>query len=72
MDNFTFPMPAISRTIEIDMRVILNEKELSIFVDKQVAPHKQLENRIIFVDAIPKSASGKILRKVLRDSLNKK
>ena len=29
MDNFTFPMPAISRTIEIDLRVILNEKELS-------------------------------------------
>lgn len=34
----------------------------------QLAPYKQV-HRIIFTDAIPKSASGKILRRLLRDKL---
>ena len=42
------------------------EAEVRAFVAGQVATYKQLQ-RVTFVDAVPKSASGKILRRVLRD-----
>ncbi|RIA84359.1 hypothetical protein C1645_879964 [Glomus cerebriforme] len=41
--------------------------EIRKFVDSQVAPHKKLRGGVIFVDQIPKSASGKILRRKLRE-----
>ena len=40
--------------------------ELMAFVAQQVAPYKKVR-RIDFIDAIPKSPSGKILRRILRD-----
>jgi 4-coumarate--CoA ligase len=39
------------------------------WVKERVAPHKRLDGGITFVDSIPKSASGKILRRILRDEL---
>lgn len=33
----------------------------------RVAKHKQLVGGIVFVDEVPKLASGKIMRKVLKD-----
>jgi acyl-CoA synthetase (AMP-forming)/AMP-acid ligase II len=40
--------------------------ELMAYVAARVAPYKKLR-RLEFIDAIPKSASGKILRRLLRD-----
>jgi acyl-CoA synthetase (AMP-forming)/AMP-acid ligase II len=40
--------------------------EIRVFVAERVASYKQIR-KVTFVDAIPKSASGKILRRVLRD-----
>ena len=40
--------------------------DIMAFVAEKVASYKQIR-RLTFVDAIPKSASGKILRRVLRD-----
>jgi 4-coumarate--CoA ligase len=39
------------------------------WVKQRVAPYKRLDGGIAFTDAIPKSASGKILRRILRDEL---
>jgi acyl-CoA synthetase (AMP-forming)/AMP-acid ligase II len=43
-------------------------EELMAFVAGRVASYKKIR-RLDFIDAIPKSPSGKILRRVLRDSL---
>uniref|UniRef100_A0A452YR60 4-coumarate--CoA ligase n=1 Tax=Aegilops tauschii subsp. strangulata TaxID=200361 RepID=A0A452YR60_AEGTS len=38
------------------------------YVAKQVSPYKKVR-KVIFVEAIPKSAAGKVLRRLLKDSL---
>lgn len=43
------------------------EKELQDYVAGKVAHYKRLTGGIEFVESVPKSASGKILRRVLRD-----
>jgi acyl-coenzyme A synthetase/AMP-(fatty) acid ligase len=40
--------------------------DIQAFVAGKVASYKQVR-QVTFLDAIPKSASGKILRRVLRD-----
>ena len=45
----------------------IGESDVSEFVATSSAPHKHLTGGVEFVDAIPKSASGKILRRYLRD-----
>jgi len=47
----------------------LYEKDIYTFVGKKVAPHKKLRGGIVVVEAIPKSPSGKILRRILRAKL---
>ena len=49
----------------------LTEDDVMSFVAEKVAPHKKV--RVVeFIDQIPKSASGKILRKDLRARENEK
>ena len=43
-----------------------SEEDIAAFIAGQVATYKQLRE-VHFIDAVPKSASGKILRRVLRD-----
>ena len=42
------------------------EKEIQDWLAQKVASHKKLRGGVKFVDEIPKSASGKILRRVLK------
>ncbi|CAG8494782.1 25004_t:CDS:10 [Dentiscutata erythropus] len=44
-------------------------REIQSFVDGKVAQHKKLRGGILFIDRIPKSESGKILRRLLREKL---
>jgi len=48
-----------------------NEEEIVRWLGERVAGHKQLRGGVRFVDAIPKSASGKILRRLLKDEILK-
>ncbi|CAB3398796.1 unnamed protein product [Caenorhabditis bovis] len=51
---------------------MLTENEVKEFVKVKVAEFKYLEGGVEFIDQIPKSAAGKILRRVLRDRNNNK
>lgn len=44
----------------------ISEQEILDFVKENVSGYKQLRGGIVWVDEIPKSASGKILRKELK------
>lgn len=46
-------------------------KEIVEFLGERVSNHKRLRGGVRFIDEIPKSASGKILRRVLKDMLAK-
>ncbi|KAF3444481.1 hypothetical protein FNV43_RR14173 [Rhamnella rubrinervis] len=46
----------------------LDESEVIDFVAKQVSPYKKIR-RVVFVDSIPKTGTGKILRKELKNIL---
>ncbi|KAJ4374996.1 hypothetical protein N0V83_002075 [Neocucurbitaria cava] len=51
-------------------RAKAGETEAKVIVEwmaKKVANHKRLRGGVVFVDEIPKSASGKILRRVLKE-----
>ena len=43
----------------------LTEQQVEDYLKGQVAEHKQLKGGVKFIREIPKSASGKILRKLL-------
>ena len=51
------------------MEDVMLEKEIVAWVANKVAAHKRLRGGVIFVDEIPKSAAGKILRRILRDKV---
>lgn len=45
----------------------ITEEDVKNFVKQNVADYKQLRGGVVFIDTIPKSPSGKILRKDLRE-----
>jgi 4-coumarate--CoA ligase len=49
----------------------VSAQDLVEYVGKQVASHKQLRGGVQFMDAVPRSPSGKILRKNLREIVSK-
>lgn len=51
--------------IKFKSKVKVSEEELKSFLSEKVAPFKMVE-KFIFVESIPKSPSGKILRKDLK------
>jgi 4-coumarate--CoA ligase len=45
----------------------VSEDDVYQWMKERVAPYKRLDGGVVFTDMIPKSASGKILRRILRD-----
>lgn len=48
-----------------------DEQKIIDWLSKKVANHKKLRGGIKFVEAVPKSASGKLLRRLLKDEAKK-
>jgi 4-coumarate--CoA ligase len=48
-----------------------NEEVIVAWLREKVAAHKRLRGGVTWVDEVPKSASGKILRRVLKDKYGK-
>ena len=46
-------------------------QEITEWLNSKVAPPKKLRGGLRFIEAIPKSPSGKILRRVLKDQVKK-
>jgi len=49
----------------------ISGEKISKWLSERVAPYKQLRGGVVFVDELPKSAIGKILRRELRDAARK-
>ncbi|XP_013135095.1 PREDICTED: 4-coumarate--CoA ligase 1-like [Papilio polytes] len=49
----------------------VTERDIVEFIDKKVSPWKKLRGGVIFVKEIPKTSSGKIIRRKLREMLPK-
>jgi len=67
-------VPRAYVVVSQDKRDKAGESEASnivIWMTKKVANHKRLRGGIVFVDEIPKSASGKILRRLLKERSGK-
>ncbi|XP_020891948.2 4-coumarate--CoA ligase 1 [Exaiptasia diaphana] len=50
----------------------ITEEQIKDYVASKVSPHKRLRGGVTFVDVIPKTASGKILRRVIRSQISDK
>lgn len=56
-----------SQSIGIEDSDAVIKREIQKHVEKNKARHKWLRGGVEFIDVIPKSPSGKILRRLLRD-----
>ena len=54
---------------DVDQEVLA--EEITTWLNVRVANHKRLRGGIRFVDEIPKTASGKILRRILKDKASR-
>lgn len=49
----------------------LTAQDVKQFFEPRLAKYKALDGGVVFLDAIPKTASGKILKHILRDQAKK-
>lgn len=47
----------------------ITEEEIMKYIEERVAPHKNLRGGVEFIDKIPRSLSGKILRRELKEKV---
>lgn len=68
--NQATELPRAYITVKPDVEVSdKTAQDIMKYVADQVVPYKQLRS-VRFIDTIPKSPAGKILRRILRDAAN--
>lgn len=53
--------------MQLDSKRAASSEEIQEWIKSKVAKHKYLTGGVIFIDEVPKSAAGKIQRKILRE-----
>ena len=66
-DEVSGELPRAYVVLKEDFVGKTSEADIVKFVKERVAAYKRLDGGVEFTDVIPKSASGKILRRILRD-----
>ncbi|KAI1611896.1 4-coumarate-CoA ligase [Exophiala viscosa] len=61
----------LPRAYVVADRAKISADQIKDFVRKKLAQHKQLRGGVVYLDAVPKSPSGKILRRELRDMVKR-
>jgi len=59
----------VPRAFIVPRRPDISEEDIKKFLAAKVSEHKQLKGGVQFLTSIPKSPSGKILRRQLKDVL---
>lgn len=49
----------------------ISEEDVKRFVEDRVAPYKKITAGVRFVETLPKSSAGKLLRRILKDEYTK-
>ena len=66
-DGSEFPRAYIVRTPD-SAGAALTEKDVQKFLGSKLSSYKRLDGGVVFTDVIPKNASGKILKRILRET----
>jgi acyl-coenzyme A synthetase/AMP-(fatty) acid ligase len=64
--GYIVPASEVAAALKTDADKARFAKEIQAWIAARVAPHKRLSGGVVILPAIPKSPSGKILRKDLR------
>ena len=66
-----YVVPSNPSSIKSDADKVAFSKSIQEWIKPRVAKHKFLRGGVVIIDVVPKSASGKILRRELRELANK-
>ncbi|XP_025196142.1 probable 4-coumarate--CoA ligase 3 [Melanaphis sacchari] len=69
-DDRTGEAPLAYVVLDSDKSAV-SEVDIKAFIAERVAPYKQISAGVRFVESLPKSAAGKILRRLLKDEYEK-
>merc|ERR1711892_627768 len=61
----------VPRAVVVKAEERLTEEDVLKHVEERAAKHKHLAGGVVFVNSIPRSAAGKILRRELREKYSK-